>query len=94
MIVNVHLQYHSTPEYRDFLRVPGAAPVLEFDGGAEFWVQDMETFQTIGADPFYTDVIQRDEANFIDMESMRMIVGVDYIVVENQNSVTEHGRSF
>ncbi|CEI60327.1 hypothetical protein FVEN_g6488 [Fusarium venenatum] len=87
-------QYHSTPQYRDLVRVPGAAPVLEFDGAAEFWVQSMETFAAMGADPFYTSVIQADEANFIDMESMRLIVGVDYIVVENQNAVTEHGRSF
>ncbi|KAG6995010.1 hypothetical protein FocnCong_v016659 [Fusarium oxysporum f. sp. conglutinans] len=34
-------QYHSTPELRDLLRVPGAAPVLEFDGAAEFWVPTM-----------------------------------------------------
>ncbi|OBS23308.1 hypothetical protein FPOA_03857 [Fusarium poae] len=87
-------QYHSTPQYRDLVRVPGAAPVLEFDGAAEFWVQNMETFAAMGADPFYRDVIQADELNFIDMESMRLIVGVDYIVVENQNAVTEHGRSF
>jgi len=54
----------------------------------------METFAAMGADSFYQDVIQVDERNFIDLESMRLIVGVDYIVVENQNAVTEHGRSF
>ncbi|KAI1069266.1 hypothetical protein LB507_008669 [Fusarium sp. FIESC RH6] len=91
---NNFTQYHSTPELRDMVRVPGAAPVLEFDGAAEFWVQNMETFAAMGADPFYRDVIQADERNFIDLESMRLIVGVDYIVVENQNAVTEHGRSF
>ncbi|CAF3447557.1 unnamed protein product [Fusarium graminearum] len=87
-------QYHSTPQYRDLVRVPGAAPVLEFDGAAQFWVPNMETFAAMGADAFYRDVIQADELNFIDMESMRLIVGVDYIVVDNQNAVTEHGRSF
>ncbi|KAF5676116.1 hypothetical protein FHETE_2243 [Fusarium heterosporum] len=87
-------QYHSTPEYRDLVRVPGAAPVLEFDGAAEFWVQNLETFQAMSTDPHYVNVIQPDEANFIDPKSMRLIVGVDYIVVENQNAVTEHGRTF
>ncbi|RFN52331.1 hypothetical protein FIE12Z_3401 [Fusarium flagelliforme] len=94
MGVYKYSQYHSTPEFRDLVRVPGAAPVLEFDGAAEFWVQNMETFAAMGADSFYRDVIQVDERNFIDLESMRLIVGVDYIVVENQNAVTEHGRSF
>ncbi|KAI1039439.1 hypothetical protein LB505_002602 [Fusarium chuoi] len=87
-------QYHSTPELRDLLRVPGAAPVLEFDGAAEFWVPTMETFQAMGSDPFYRDVITPDENNFIDHSSMRMIVGFDYIMVDNQNAVTEHGRTF
>lgn len=91
---NTVFKYHSTPQYRDLVRVPGAAPVLEFDGAAQFWVPNMETFAAMGADAFYRDVIQADELNFIDMESMRLIVGVDYIVVDNQNAVTEHGRSF
>lgn len=76
------------------VRVPGAAQVLEFDGAAEFWVQNMETFQAMGMDPHYVNVIRPDEANFIDAKSMRLIVGVDYIVIENQNAVTEHGRTF
>ncbi|RBR11165.1 hypothetical protein FVER53590_29906 [Fusarium verticillioides] len=87
-------QYHSTPELRDLLRVPGGAPVLEFDGAAEFWVPTMEIFQAMGSDPFYRDVITTDENNFIDHSSMRMIVGFDYIMVDNQNAVTEHGRNF
>ncbi|KAF4435885.1 hypothetical protein F53441_13393 [Fusarium austroafricanum] len=91
---HLRMGYHSTPELRDMLRVPGAAPVLEFDGAAEFWVPSMETFQAMGNDPFYRDVIQKDEANFIDPKSFRMIVGVDYIVVKNQMAVTEHGRAF
>jgi hypothetical protein len=74
--------------------VDGGLPILEFDGAAEFWVPNLETFQAMGSDPEYVEKIQPDEANFIDLESMRMIVGVDYIVVENQNAVQEHGRKF
>ncbi|KAM0351828.1 hypothetical protein ACHAPU_002341 [Fusarium lateritium] len=92
--ISPYSQYHSTPEYRDLVRVPGAPPVLEFDGAAEFWVQNLETFQAMYTDPHYLNAIQPDEANFIDPKSMRLIVGVDYIVVENQNAVTEHGRTF
>ncbi|KAM0186992.1 hypothetical protein ACHAPI_011420 [Fusarium lateritium] len=94
MGVYKYSQYHSTPEYRDLVRAPGAPQILEFDGAAEFWVQNMETFQAMGMDPHYVNVIRPDEANFIDANSMRVIVGVDYIIVENQNAVTEHGRTF
>ncbi|KAH7131244.1 EthD domain-containing protein [Dactylonectria macrodidyma] len=87
-------QYHSTPDFRDLGRVEGALPILEFDGAAEFWVHNLETFQAMGSDPEYINKIQPDEANFIDLASMRMIIGVDYIVVESQNEVKEHGRSF
>lgn len=79
---------------RDFGRVEGALPILEFDGAAEFWVHNLETFQAMGSDPEYLGTIQPDEANFIDLESMRMVIGVDYIVLESQNAVREHGRTF
>lgn len=102
LAVNFHLrigvikysQYHSTPEIRDLARVEGGLPILEFDGAAEFWVPNLETLQAMGSDPEYLTKIQPDEANFIDMSSFKMIVGVDYIVVENQNAVMEHGRKF
>ena len=94
MLTLVQPQYHSTPELRDLVRVDGGLPILEFDGAAEFWVPNLETFAAMGSDPEYVNVIQPDEANFIDAESMRLIVGVDYIVVENQNAVMEHGRTF
>ncbi|SPO04117.1 uncharacterized protein DNG_06800 [Cephalotrichum gorgonifer] len=87
-------QYHSTPEYRDLLRVDGVPPILEFDGAAEYWVPDLETFAAMGSDPEYLNNIQPDEANFIDLDSLRIIIGVDYILVENQNAVEEHGRTF
>lgn len=45
-------------------------------------------------DKEYITKIQPDEANFMDLESARMIIGVDYIVVEHQNAVQQHGRMF
>jgi hypothetical protein len=69
-------------------------PILEYDGAAEFWMPNLETFQAMGSDPEYLEKIQPDEANFIDGESIKMVLGVDYIVVENQNAVEEHGRHF
>lgn len=57
-------------------------------------MHDLATLQRMQTDPFYVEKIRPDEANFIDGESIKLIVGVDYIVVENQNAVLEHGRSF
>ena len=42
-------------------------------------------------DPEYISKIQPDKANFIDAGSIRMISGVDYIVMENENAGGEHG---
>lgn len=88
------MQYHSTPDYRDLLRVEGVPPVLEYDGAAEFWMPSLEIFQAMGSDPEYLNVIQPDEANFIDLETIRMVIGVDYVVVEHQNPIEQHGRTF
>lgn len=46
------------------------------------------------SDNEYLTKISPDEKNFIDGESMKMLIGVDYIVVENGNLVEEHGRQF
>ncbi|KAI9151360.1 hypothetical protein HJFPF1_08562 [Paramyrothecium foliicola] len=86
--------FPSITEFRDLIRVPGGLPVLEFDGAVEMWVPNIEVLQTMNQDPEYVNKIQPDEANFIDLSSMRMIIGVDYIVVENQNAVMDHGRKF
>lgn len=72
----------------------GGLPILEYDGAAEFWMPNLEILQAMQTDPEYVEKIQPDEANFIDGESIQMILGVDYIVVENQNAVEQHGRSF
>lgn len=57
-------------------------------------MHELETFQAMGSDLEYLNVVQTDEANFIDLESIRMIIGLDYIVLESQNAVGEHGRTF
>jgi hypothetical protein len=68
--------------------------ILQYDGAAEFWVRDLETLQAMVIDEEYVNVIQPDEANFIDASSMKMLIGVDYVVVEDGKLVEEHGREF
>jgi hypothetical protein len=74
--------------------VKGQFPILEYDGAAEFWVRDLETLENMYSDPEYVEVIQPDEANFIDGESFKMLIGVDYTIVENNEPVEVHGREF
>lgn len=57
-------------------------------------MRDLETLQNMGSDPEYIGKIAPDEDNFIDKASMRMLIGVDYIVVDNSNLVEQHGRHF
>jgi hypothetical protein len=86
------LQYHSTPEFRD--QAQGLLPVLDFDGAAEFWVRDLETLQAMMTDKEYVEKIQPDEGNFINGETVTIIIGVDYIVVDNGKLVEDHAREF
>lgn len=69
-------------------------PVLEYDAAAEFWVPTIETLQAMMSDNEYVTKIAPDERSFIDGDSMKMLIGVDYIVVENGNLVENHGRQF
>jgi hypothetical protein len=87
-------QYHSTPDFRDLARVEGGLPILEFDGAAEFWAPSLDTFMAMQSDPYYLEKIVPDEANFIDHKSVKLTLGVDYTVIEHQNKVEEHGRTF
>ncbi|KAF2650059.1 hypothetical protein K491DRAFT_609590 [Lophiostoma macrostomum CBS 122681] len=88
------VQYHSTPEIRDLVRFHGGPPVLEYDAVAELWMYSLETLQALQSDPYYVNTIQPDEQKFIDETSVKIVVGVDYIVVEGQKKVEQHGRVF
>lgn len=69
-------------------------PILEYDGSAEFWVHNLEDMQKMQADPEYISKMIPDEGKFIDRESMKILVGVDFIHIENGNFVKAHAREF
>lgn len=95
--VRRYIQYHALPSLREPLLLPNGTsilPLLDYDGAAEFWVPSLETFLTMGADPEYVNVIQPDEANFIDLTSLKVVVGADWVVVEGGKKVVEHGREW
>lgn len=88
------LWYHSIPEpeLRDQGKVDGAPASMEYDGASEHWARDVQTFANMLAGKEYQPKIAPDEANFLDPHSVRMIIGIDYIVVENQNAINQSTR--
>jgi hypothetical protein len=88
-------QFHCTSVYRDILNsIPSPMPVLDYDACAEIWVRDLETMQQMAADPEYLGKIAADEEEFIDKSTLRILLGVDYVVIEDGKAVEEHQQDF
>jgi EthD domain len=47
--------------------------VIDYDGAAEFVIKDVDRAKAAGSDPYYANVIEPDEPNFLDMESKEQI---------------------
>ena len=60
----------------------------------DFWVKKYEDFEAAFLDPYYQKVIQPDEKNLIDMDTISVTIGVEYIVIEDGKLVEEHSRDF
>ena len=69
-------------------------PTLSYDGMADFWVRKYEDFEKAYEDPFYLEVVKKDEEYLFDMESLRVTAGVDICVMEDGKVVQEHARKF
>jgi hypothetical protein len=69
-------------------------PVLDWDGMADFYVRDYNDFEAAFLDAEYLERIRPDELRFIDMDSIRLTVGVDYICIDQDQVVKEHKRRF
>jgi hypothetical protein len=51
-------------------------------------------FESAFLDQYYQDIIRPDEVKLIDMESIAVTVGVEYIVIDNGKLVEKHEREF
>ena len=69
-------------------------PLLEYDGMGDFWVHNYEDFEAAFLDPEYQEKIRPDELKLIDMDSIAVTVGVEYVAIDNGKVVEEHQRSF
>lgn len=70
-------QYHISSALTTALRTGAHAPNLntEFNGGAEFWVESLEDFAAIFADPVYLKDVIPDEESFMKRGESWMFVG-------------------
>lgn len=67
---------------------------LAYDGIGDFWVRKYENFEAAFLDPYYQKAIQPDEKNLIDMNTIAVTMGVEYIVLEDGKIIDTHSRNF
>jgi hypothetical protein len=81
-------KYHTTSKHKALLKMP----TLSYDGMADFWVRNYEDFEKAYEDPFYLEVVKKDEEYLFDLESLRVTAGVEHCVIEDGKVVQEHAR--
>lgn len=69
-------------------------PLLQYDGLADFYVRKYEDFEAAFLDPEYEAKIRPDELKLIDMDSIAVTVGVEYVAIDDGKVVNDHCRSF
>ena len=60
----------------------------------DFWARKYEDFENAFLDPEYQEKIRPDVLKLIDMDSIAVTVGVEYVAIGNGKVVQEHSRSF
>ena len=74
-------QFHTPASHRD-LRIQGfETPTLSYDGVADFYVKSLEDFKKAYEDPYYRDVVKKDEEYLFDVKNMRIMVGTETHVI-------------
>jgi hypothetical protein len=61
---------------------------------ADFHVKSYEEFQAAYQDPFYLDVVKKDEQYLFDIDSMLITIGVEINVIDNGKKVEKQGAAF
>jgi len=71
----------------------GRSP-LSYDGMGDFWVKKYGNFEAAFLDPYYQRVIQPDEKNLIDMESIAVTIELSMSSLKGGEIKTTHEREF
>ena len=89
------VQYHTTSEHKALAKKMSDAvgrPLLEYDGMGDFWVHKYEDFEAAFLDAEYQEKIRPDALKLIDMDSIAVTVGVEYVVIDDGKVVDKHQR--
>ncbi|KAI1609966.1 hypothetical protein EDD36DRAFT_61293 [Exophiala viscosa] len=73
-------QYHITPEMRKEAATIGGSTVLDYDGGAEFWVKDIEDWKAMIAAEGGLLTLVEDEAKFV-QHPLDIMYGYEELIV-------------
>ena len=57
-------------------------PMLDYDGMGDFYVRKYEDFENAFLDPEYQEKIRPDELKLVDMDTIRVTIGVEYTMIE------------
>lgn len=68
--------------------------MMAYDGMGDFYVRKYEDFENAFLDPEYMEKIRPDELRLIDMDSIGVTVGVEYVVIDDGRVVEKHERNF
>jgi hypothetical protein len=76
-------QYHTTQGYKCLT----TQKTYSYDGMADFYVKKYEDFEAAYKDPFYVDVVRKDEQHLFDIDSMLVTIGVELTVINDHEKV-------
>jgi len=62
-------------------------PTLSYDGVADFYVKSLEDFKKAYDDPYYKDVVKKDEEYLFDVKNMHIMIGTETHVIDGSNIV-------
>jgi len=68
--------------------------MLDCDGMGDFYVHDYTDFENAFLDPEYLEKIRPDELKLVDMDSLRVAIVVEYVVIDQGKQVKTHERDF
>jgi hypothetical protein len=67
-------------------------PTLSYDGVADFYVKSLEDFKKAYDDPYYKDVVKKDEEYLFDVKNMRIIIGRELHVIDGSKIVQDRSH--
>ncbi|KAH7081419.1 EthD domain-containing protein [Paraphoma chrysanthemicola] len=78
-----YVQYHTTSEHKSRL----SQSTLSYDGIADFWYGSFQDYENAYEDPFYLQIVKKDEEYLFDVPSIMVTAGTEVTVIEDGKNV-------